>query len=179
MSMSFLWSEVSRSVLSNSLRPHGLYGPWILQARMLEWVAVHSSRGFSQPKDRTQVYLYCRWDFFFFFCRWILYQLSHKGSPKLPLKRVNPHYTLCFKFTHIIKLICNPQINTYFPGHSQTNSGENFESSDVSVPCWGWTRWDSRGWRQQRAVQSKARNSMGTNFILELDFGDNHKILWM
>ena len=48
----------------------------------------------------------------FFFCRWILYQLSHKGSPKLPLKRVNPHYTLCFKFTHIIKLICNPQINT-------------------------------------------------------------------
>ena len=27
----------------------------ILQARILEWVAVPSSRGFSQPRDRTQV----------------------------------------------------------------------------------------------------------------------------
>ena len=35
----------------------------ILQARILEWVAF-------QPKDRTQVSR-----------RWILYQLSHKGSP--------------------------------------------------------------------------------------------------
>ena len=28
---------------------------WILQARILEWVAVHFSRGSSQPRDRTQV----------------------------------------------------------------------------------------------------------------------------
>ena len=27
----------------------------ILQARILEWVAMLSSRGFSQPRDRTQV----------------------------------------------------------------------------------------------------------------------------
>ena len=27
----------------------------ILQARILEWVAMHSSRGSSQPRDRTQV----------------------------------------------------------------------------------------------------------------------------
>ena len=28
----------------------------ILQARILEWVAVHSSSGFSQPRYRTQVF---------------------------------------------------------------------------------------------------------------------------
>ena len=38
------------SVVSNSLRPHG-----ILQARILEWVAFPFSRGSSQPKDQTWV----------------------------------------------------------------------------------------------------------------------------
>ena len=28
----------------------------ILQARILEWVAISSSRGSSQPRDQTQVY---------------------------------------------------------------------------------------------------------------------------
>ena len=47
------WSE-SHSVMSNSLRPHGLYSPWILQARILAW-DLPFSRGFSQPRDWTQV----------------------------------------------------------------------------------------------------------------------------
>ena len=47
-------------VMSNSLRPHGLWParllcPWILQAGILEWVAVPFSRGSSQPRDRIQV----------------------------------------------------------------------------------------------------------------------------
>ena len=46
------WSE-SRSVVSDSLRPHGLYG--IFQARILEWVDFPFSRESSQPRDRTQV----------------------------------------------------------------------------------------------------------------------------
>ena len=41
----------SHSVVSNSLPPHGLYTVHgILQARILEWVAVPFSRGSSQPK---------------------------------------------------------------------------------------------------------------------------------
>ena len=48
---SILMHEVK--IVSNSLRPHGLYG--ILQARILEWVAIPFSRGSSQPWDRTQV----------------------------------------------------------------------------------------------------------------------------
>ena len=46
----------------------------ILQARMLEWVAFPFSRGSSQPRDRTPGLRHCRW---------ILYQLSHKGSPSI------------------------------------------------------------------------------------------------
>ena len=56
------WSEVkwSRSVVSNSLRPVDCSPPsfsvhGILQARILEWVAISFSRGSSRPRDRTQV----------------------------------------------------------------------------------------------------------------------------
>ena len=46
----------SRSVVSDSLQPHGLYTVHgILQARILEWVAFSFSRGSSQPKNQTQV----------------------------------------------------------------------------------------------------------------------------
>ena len=45
----------------------------ILQARILEWVAFPFSRGFSQPRDRTQVS--CIAGRFFA-------KLSHKGSPR-------------------------------------------------------------------------------------------------
>ena len=42
----------SRSLVSDSLRPHG-HG--IFQARVLEWVAISFSRGSSRPRDRTLV----------------------------------------------------------------------------------------------------------------------------
>ena len=50
----------SRSVVSNSLRPHdcsltGLSIHGIFQARVLEWVAISFSRRSSQPRDWTQV----------------------------------------------------------------------------------------------------------------------------
>ena len=51
---------LSFSVMSESLRPCGLQPtshlcPWrILQARILEWVAIPFSRGTSQPRDWTQ-----------------------------------------------------------------------------------------------------------------------------
>ena len=53
------WSW-SRSVVSNSLRPVDCSPPsssihGILQARILEWVAMSFSRGSSQPRAQTQV----------------------------------------------------------------------------------------------------------------------------
>ena len=44
----------------------------ILQARILEWVAVPFVSGSSQPRNRTGVSCHCRW---------ILYQLSYQRSP--------------------------------------------------------------------------------------------------
>ena len=49
------WSA-SRSVMSDSLRPHGLKQSMeFSRPRILEWVAVPFSRGSSQPRDRIQV----------------------------------------------------------------------------------------------------------------------------
>ena len=42
----------------------------ILQARILEWVAMSSSRGIFQPRDQTQISCIAE----------ILYQLSYQGS---------------------------------------------------------------------------------------------------
>ena len=52
--------SASRSVMSDSLWPHGLQPagllyPWDSSARILEWVAIPFSKGSSQPRDRTQV----------------------------------------------------------------------------------------------------------------------------
>ena len=49
------------AVVSNSLQPHGTMAHQAplsmetLQARILEWVIMPSSKGSSQPRDRTQV----------------------------------------------------------------------------------------------------------------------------
>ena len=70
-----LWNQkvkVAQS-FSNSLPPHGLYSTWNSPARILEWVAFPSpgdlpTQGLNSGLPR---------------CRWILYQLSHKGSPRV------------------------------------------------------------------------------------------------
>ena len=53
-------------------RPPGSSVPGTLQARILEWVGMPSSRGSSWPRDWTQVSSHCRQ---------ILYHLSHQRSP--------------------------------------------------------------------------------------------------
>ena len=50
-----------------------LSDPGILQARILQWVAVPFSRGSSQPGSNPGL----------LHCRWILYQPSHQGSPSM------------------------------------------------------------------------------------------------
>ena len=68
------------SVMSNSLRPHGLQSvrllcPRIVQANILEWVAISYSRGSFQPRDRTWVFcLSC-------IGGWILYHWATWEAP--------------------------------------------------------------------------------------------------
>ena len=72
-----LLKKRSRSVRSDSLRPHGqqpapgssVHG--IFQARVLEWVAISFSRESSRPRDQTQVS---------HIDRQTPYHLSHQGS---------------------------------------------------------------------------------------------------
>ena len=50
--------------------PPGSFVHGVLQATILEWVAIPLSREFSQPRDQSQVYRIAR----------VLYHLSHQGS---------------------------------------------------------------------------------------------------
>ena len=67
---------LSLSFMSDLLKPHGLQPIRILQARILEWVAIPFSSGSSRLRDLTWV----------LHCRWILYHLSYWGSLKLSLE---------------------------------------------------------------------------------------------
>ena len=60
----------------------------ILQARILEWVAMPSSRWSSQHRDWTHVCLHL------LHCKWILYHLSHLGSPKFSIAQ----YEILWRF---------------------------------------------------------------------------------
>ena len=64
----------SRSVVSDSLRPHGLYTPWNSPGQNTG-VGSHSLLQGIFPTQGSNSGLP---NF-----RWILYQLSHKGSPKI------------------------------------------------------------------------------------------------
>ena len=66
------------SVVSKSLRPHGLNSPWNSPGQNMEWVAFPFSRGSSQPRDWTQGL-----NPGLLHCRQIPYQLSHQRSPRI------------------------------------------------------------------------------------------------
>ena len=72
--------------MSDSLRPHGLYSPWNSPGQNTEWVALPFSRGSSQPRDPNPGLLHCRQ---------ILYQLSHKGSPRTDSSVAELCLTIC------------------------------------------------------------------------------------
>ena len=71
------WSE-SHSVVSNSLQPHGLYSPWNSPGQNTGMGSLSLLQGIFPTQGLNPGLLHCRW---------ILYQLSHKGSPRI-LERV-------------------------------------------------------------------------------------------
>ena len=76
---SFAWQSVisyeseSRSVVSNSLQPHGLYSPWNSPGQNTG-VGSHSLQGIFLTQGSNPGLIHCRW---------ILYQLSYQGSPRI------------------------------------------------------------------------------------------------
>ena len=84
----------SYSVMSDSLWPHGLYSPWNFPGQTTEV----GNRSLLLGIAPTQGFNPCLLN-----CRWVLYQLSHQGSPRilqwvaypfsrdLPTQESNPH----------------------------------------------------------------------------------------
>ena len=70
--------------------PPGSSDHGVLQVRILEWVPIPFSRGYSQLRDQSQV-----------FCRWILYHLSHQGSPE-------SSYAAAAKWLQSCPTLCDP-----------------------------------------------------------------------
>ena len=83
------WVSESRSVVSDSLQPHRLYSPWILQARILEWAAVPFSGVSSLPRDRTQASFIAGG----FFTNWAI----RKAPPEWEcITKMNLHLLTCY-----------------------------------------------------------------------------------
>ena len=85
-------------VMSDSVRPYGLMGSsvhGILQARILEWVAIPFSRGSSRPTDQTLIsYTSC-------IGRQVLYHWRHLETVvKLIYFVFFPQNIFCFQFLH-------------------------------------------------------------------------------
>ena len=65
----------SCSVMSDSLQPHGLYSPWNSPGQNIGVGSHFLLQGIFLSQGSNPGLPHCRW---------ILYQLSHKGSPKIP-----------------------------------------------------------------------------------------------
>ena len=75
----FLWQDCqsgseSHSVMSNCLRPHGLYSPWN---------SLGQNTGVGHLFLLQRVFPIQGLNPGLLYCRWIFYQLSHKGSPRI------------------------------------------------------------------------------------------------
>ena len=86
--LGYLFSESeSHSVMSDSLQPHGLYSPWTSLGQNIGVGSLSLLLGIF-PTQRSNPGLP--------HCRWILYQLSHKGSPPPQIIYI---YRLCVLFS--------------------------------------------------------------------------------
>ena len=68
------WMNESCSVMSDSLRPHGLYSPWNSPGQNTGVGRLSLLQGIFPTQGLNPGLLHCRW---------LLYQLSHKGSPRI------------------------------------------------------------------------------------------------
>ena len=64
----------SCSVVSDSLQPHGLYSPWNSPGQDTRVGSLSHLQGIFPTQGSNPGLPHCRW---------ILYQLSHKGSPRI------------------------------------------------------------------------------------------------
>ena len=93
-----LFESESRSVLSDSLRPHGLYSPWNSPGQHTGVGSCSLLQGVFPIQGSNPGLLHCRW---------ILYQLSHLGSHQENSGRSssNPNSFLFSCVTSVMQLL--------------------------------------------------------------------------
>ena len=110
------------------LLSHGLYSPWNSPGQNTGVGSLSLLQGIFPTHGLNPSHLHCRWIlFFFFFCRWILYQLSHKGIPAIVIGRKVAHEKLLPKYKSSARCIVRPN-------NSKMSEFET-EMQGVGRPC--------------------------------------------
>ena len=101
------WSE-GHSVVSYSFRPRGLYSPWNSPSQKTRVGSLSLLQGIFPSQGSNPGFPHCRW---------ILYQLSHKGSPlkgwEAPKQNGNS-FLFIFKMNHLFTEPGADQIHIQF-----------------------------------------------------------------
>ena len=116
-------------VASNSLQAHRLYpiGPsvhGVFQARMLKWVAISSSRGFSQPRNQTYIsciggqslYHCTSWEALIQELKWMLRKHTCATSDLWKILKEIPDHLTC-----LLRNLYAGQETTVRTGHGTTD----------------------------------------------------------
>ena len=123
----------SHSVMSDSCNPMDCSPPGssvhgILQARILEWVAISFSRRSSQPKDRTRVSSVAGW----FFTIW-----ATQEAPTQPNKKINVKLTHLGHSTEQSCLVVEEKVEKFFYFFfSLSVFPAIYENGKQKLSCW-------------------------------------------
>ena len=115
--------------MSNSWRPHGLYGPWNCLGKNTGVGSLSLLQGITPTKGLNSSLLYCRQ---------ILYQLSHKGSPTVMYVylKITQYAKLCNKIHKIMEEIrLGINIQTVWQWHAEKKEKIRDDTKSESVGC--------------------------------------------
>ena len=116
----------------------------ILQVRILEWVAMPSSRGSSQPRYRPCNYVSC-------IGRWVLYHWCHLGSPHIihtsyQLDVLSTNNTECVHSCHVTVGVPRKHSLQWLHEIFEWRQGLTFIPSNFSAPLLPWYQWHPYYW---------------------------------
>ena len=132
----WLWDTVDCSLPGSSVQG-------ILQARILEWVAMPSSQGIFPTQGSNPGLLHCRW---------ILYHLSHQENPSTILQyKIKVKKIKCqFLGLNIVNQVWDLGICILTSSLSNSNAYWSLRTADVKNNCMGFRA--RRTWGQISAL---------------------------
>ena len=149
--MLWKWSESEgRSIVSDSLRPHGIYSPWNSPGQNTGVGSLSLLQGIFLIQGLNPGFLHCRR---------ILYQLSHKGSPKIDV--IISHILawiwmsyLCAKRYNLKSKYCSLQVSG-IKTNKQNKTKQNTQNCLLFICKRDWMSYcEQEGWASQDAKTS-------------------------